>query len=203
MEICPGLNSVIKITKKYRKIRKACRTFILKIKRQQNYKLNYENCEKTNEISANGCVAALNKTKIAKITRIAEFRKVVDANRRRNANGIRGRPSGKVRNLRKLGESRKIVSFAEEFNMVGHKCGHEKYKSKICKGPRTIMLLKVYVESAKDLISQKMKSICADILCGHLLEFCYTVLTRPNQVETAVHGCNPTLSVSVMFVSRT
>ena len=28
--------------------------------------------------------------------------------------------------------------------------------------------------------------------CGrHLV--CYTVLTRPNQVETAVYGCNPTL----------
>ena len=46
-----------------------------------------------------------------------------------------------------------------------------------------------------------LKSICAGILCGHHLEFCYTVLTRPNQVETAVHGCNPTLSVSVMLVS--
>ena len=31
---------------------------------------------------------------------------------------------------------------------------------------------------------------------------CYTVLTSPKKGETSVHGCNPTLSVSVVLVSR-
>ena len=38
-------------------------------------------------------------------------------------------------------------------------------------------------------------------MCGrHII--CYAVLTSPKKGETAVHGCNPTLSVSVVLVSR-
>ena len=39
-------------------------------------------------------------------------------------------------------------------------------------------------------------------LCAGVILICYTVLTRPKKGETAVHGCNPTLSVSVVLVSR-
>ena len=33
-------------------------------------------------------------------------------------------------------------------------------------------------------------------LCAGIILICYTVLTSPKKGETAVHGCNPTLSVS-------
>ena len=39
-------------------------------------------------------------------------------------------------------------------------------------------------------------------LCAGVILICYTVLTSPKKGETAVHGCNPTLSVSVVLVSR-
>ena len=39
-------------------------------------------------------------------------------------------------------------------------------------------------------------------LCAGAILICYTVLTSPKKGETAVHGCNPTLSVSVVLVSR-
>ena len=39
-------------------------------------------------------------------------------------------------------------------------------------------------------------------LCAGVILICYTVLTSPKMGETAVHGCNPTLSVSVVLVSR-
>ena len=43
-------------------------------------------------------------------------------------------------------------------------------------------------------------SICS-LFAGVIL-ICYTVLTSLKKGETAVHGCNPTLSVSVVLVSR-
>ena len=39
-------------------------------------------------------------------------------------------------------------------------------------------------------------------LCAGVILICYTVLRSPKKGETAVHGCNPTLSVSVVLVSR-
>ena len=39
-------------------------------------------------------------------------------------------------------------------------------------------------------------------LCAGVILICYTVLTSPKKGETAVQGCNPTLSVSVVLVSR-
>ena len=43
---------------------------------------------------------------------------------------------------------------------------------------------------------------CASICLLALFKICYAVLTSPKKGETAVHGCNPTLSVSVVLVSR-
>ena len=34
-----------------------------------------------------------------------------------------------------------------------------------------------------------------------LIRRIFIVLARRNQIETAIHGCNPTLSVSVVLVS--
>ena len=39
-------------------------------------------------------------------------------------------------------------------------------------------------------------------LCADVILRCYTVLTSLKKGETAVHGCNPTLSVSVVLLSR-
>ena len=39
-------------------------------------------------------------------------------------------------------------------------------------------------------------------LCAGVILICNTVLTSPKKGETAVHGCNPTLLVSVVLVSR-
>ena len=39
-------------------------------------------------------------------------------------------------------------------------------------------------------------------LFAGVILICYTVLTSPKKGETAVHGCNTTLSVSVVLVSR-
>ena len=41
----------------------------------------------------------------------------------------------------------------------------------------------------------------AFILAG-VIQVCYTVFTSSNENETDVHGCNPSLLVSVMLVSR-
>ena len=45
-------------------------------------------------------------------------------------------------------------------------------------------------------------SLC-DLFAPAFLRVSFSLLlTRPNQVETSVHGCNPTLRVSVVLVSR-
>ena len=68
------------------------------------------------------------------------------------------------------------------------------------------------VGSARDLINQKMTEHTinckgssdyvkkVDFDGRHLA--CYTVPTRPNQVETAVHGSDLALSVLVVLVSQ-
>ena len=61
---------------------------------------------------------------------------------------------------------------------------------KISKGPRTIML-KIYVGSARDLSAKNNQNTKTARL-----------ILRKKIDETAVHGSNPTLSVSVVLVSR-
>ena len=85
------------------------KTVILEKKKDNETTKIKKNSEKKMK---SGLWKALDET--AKITKIAKFCKAVDENQRRNANG---RPLSK---LRKLRESRKIVNFAEEFNL-GHK----------------------------------------------------------------------------------
>ena len=85
-----------------------------------------------------------------------------------------------------------------------------------CKGPHTIRAANV--ESTRNLISQKhvflgaiefkvrnerviLQFMCVGSLAG-VTYLSYTVLMSSNKSETAVHCCDPALSVLVMLVSQ-